>query len=124
MTRLPHALLVLVALAGAACHPEPVLQTGARPQVDGTIAGVVTTAAKSPVVGRKVTAVNTASGMRFEGTTGANGGYTIQVPQGAYRIEIELQTGEKLLKQPGETRINRSDLDANRDFVIGGSGGR
>jgi hypothetical protein len=101
-----------------ACHPEPVFQTGARPQVAGTIAGIVTSAGNAPVVGRKVTAVDTTSGAKFEGTTGANGGYTIQVPEGTYRLELEVRGGEKVTKQPSETRINRSDLDSHRDFVI------
>jgi hypothetical protein len=31
---------------------------------------------------------------------------------------LELRAGEKLSKEPGETKINSSDLDPNRDFVI------
>ena len=69
---------------------------------------------------RKVTAVNTDSGARFDATTGTNGGYTIKVPEGRYRLEIELQSGESISKQPGETRINKSDLDTRRDFVLAG----
>ena len=53
-----------------------------------------------------------------EETTGINGGYTMKVPEGVYRLEIELQPGETITKQPGETRVNRSDLDPRRDFVI------
>jgi hypothetical protein len=66
--------------------------------------------------------VDTASGAKFEATTGANGGYTIKVPEGTYRLELEVRPGEKVAKQPDETRVNRSDLDPRRDFVI--SGGR
>jgi hypothetical protein len=31
-----------------------------------------------------------------------------------------LLPGETISKQPGETRVNRSDLDPRRDFVIAG----
>jgi hypothetical protein len=44
------------------------------------------------------------------------------VPEGTYRLELEVRPGEKVAKQPAETRVNRSDLDPRRDFVI--SGGR
>jgi uncharacterized protein YfaS (alpha-2-macroglobulin family) len=70
------------------------------------------------VPNRKVTAVNTSTGSRHEATTGPNGGYTIKVPQGTYRLELELREGERVTKQPAETRVSRSDLDPQRDFVI------
>lgn len=88
----------------------------------GTIAGTVTSDAKTPLEGRRVTAIDTTSGARFDVTTGTNGGYTIQVPDGTYRLEVEVRAGERVIRQPAETRINRSDLDAQRDFVIGGGG--
>jgi hypothetical protein len=110
--------VALSALAFMACHPGPVIDTGPKPAVGGTIAGIVSTDAKAAVAGRKVTAIDTTSSRRYEATTGTNGGFTIQVPQGTYRLELELQAGETIVKQPGETRINRSDLDPKRDFVI------
>ena len=114
--------LVLVALASVACHPGPVVDTGPRPPGSGTIAGIVTTEGNAALGGRKVTAVDTASGTKFEATTGSNGGYTIKVPEGTYRLEVELRPGEKVTKQPDETRVNRSDLDPRRDFVISSGG--
>ena len=114
--------LVLVALLGVACHPGPVIGSNPDGPAGGTIAGIVTMEGDSPVVGRRVSAVDTASGAKFEATTGANGGYTIKVPEGTYRLELEVRPGEKVAKQPDETRVNRSDLDPRRDFVI--SGGR
>jgi hypothetical protein len=110
-------LLAVAVLGSSACHPGPVINTDPQ-SVGGTIAGIVSTDTNTAVVGRKVTAINTASSARFEATTGANGGYTIKVPEGTYRLEIELQAGETVAKQPSETRINRSDLDPRRDFVI------
>src|SRR4051812_23786890 len=115
--RFAPALLVCCA-ALAACHPGPVINTDSN-KVGGTIAGIVKTAdAAVAVPGRKITVIETTTGARHDTTTAANGGYTIQVPEGTYRIEIELRAGETLAKQPAETRVNNSDLDAGRDFVI------
>jgi hypothetical protein len=106
-------------LLAAACHPGPVVDTGPDPKgVGGTIAGIVSTDTKTPLAGRKVTAINTGTGARFEVTTATNGGYTIQVPEGTYRLEVELRPGETVATQPEETRVNRSDLDPQRHFVI------
>lgn len=86
----------------------------------GTIAGIVSTGGDTPtpLVGRKVTAINTESGARLDATTAANGGYTLQVPVGSYRIEVELRSGERLSKQPDPTDVGSGDLDAARDFMI------
>ena len=113
-------LLVTCVVSVAACHPGPVLNTGASPpSVGGTIAGLVTTAGATVAVpSRKVTATETTTGSRHEASTAANGGYTIQVPEGTYRIEVELRAGEVLAKQPDPTRVTNGDLDTGRDFVI------
>ncbi len=117
--KLLHLLLPFTLLTFAACHPGPVVGVGSgKMAVGGTIAGIVSTDANAAVVGRKVTAVDTGTGTRFDVVTGANGGYTLKVPEGTYRLEIELQPGETIAKQPGETRVNKSDLDPRRDFVI------
>jgi hypothetical protein len=118
MTRLLHVVLSVGLLASLACHPGPKIGGGPKQPVGGTIAGIVSTEGNAPVPGRKVTAVNTVTGTRYDATTAANGGYTIQVPEGSYRLEILLQPGEKIAKEPGETKINKSDLDPHRDFVI------
>jgi hypothetical protein len=110
----------LTAVAG--CHPGPVIDTGPdQPGVGGTIAGIVSTEAKAPLADRKISAINTQTGARFDVTTGPNGGYTVKVPPGQYRLELELQPGESVAKQPGETRINKGDLDAHRHFVVAGA---
>lgn len=114
-------ILFIAALAiVAGCHPGPVMNAGADNTVGGTIAGIVSTDTKAAVPSRRVTAVNTATGTRYGATTGVNGGFTIKVPQGTYRLEVELKEGEKVIKHPGETKVNRSDLDPQRDFVISG----
>jgi hypothetical protein len=116
MTRLLNAVLLCSLLSSLACHPGPVFSP--KTAVGGTVAGIVSTEGKTPLANRKVTAINVATNARFEATTGVNGGYTIQVPEGTYRLEVELQPGEAVAKQPGETKVNKSDLDPKRDFTI------
>jgi hypothetical protein len=87
--------------------------------VGGTIAGLVSTAeATVAVPSRKITVVETTTGSRYDTTTAGNGGYTIKVPEGTYRIELELRAGEVLTKQPDPTAVTNGDLDTGRDFVI------
>src|SRR4051794_32398248 len=117
MTRL-HIALAFALLTATACHPGPVIGGGGMPAVGGAIAGIVTTDGNAPVAGRKVTVTNVSSAAHFDATTGVNGGYTIKVPQGTYRIEVELHAGERVAKQPDPTRIDKSDLDSHRDIVI------
>jgi hypothetical protein len=113
------ALLMLVTAACASNNHPSIGSPNPTGAPTGTIAGIVSTADRSTAVtGRKVTAINTASGARVEGTTATNGGYTLQVPVGSYRIEVELRSGERLQKQPDPTNVGSGDLDAGRDFVI------
>ena len=117
--RFLQTLFAVGLLISVGCHPGPVIGAGPKPpSIGGTIAGMVSTEGKAAVTGRKVTAIDTATGARFDATTGLNGGFTIKLPEGTYRLEVELQPGEKLAKQPGETRVHGSDLDPRRDFVI------
>jgi hypothetical protein len=121
--KLPPVLLVCVAVLSAACYsgiarPGPAINTHPA-QVGGTIAGIVKTTDESVAMpGRKVAVIEVKSGTRFDTTTGADGGYTIQVPSGTYRFEIELRDGETLAKQPEPTHVGNADLDTSRDFVI------
>ena len=122
--KLASALLLACAVLWAACGPGPVGRPGpvvnTQPnKVGGTIAGIVKTADSSVAVpGRKVSVIDVKTGARHETTTAANGGYTIQVPEGTYRFEIDLRPGETLAKQPEQTHVGNSDLDTTRDFVI------
>jgi hypothetical protein len=123
--RLCHVLLACALLASAGCHPRPLAGGVATSSDTGTVAGIVTTTDSSIAVpGRKVTATNTTTGSRYDTTTAANGGYTIKVPEGTYRLEIELRAGEVLAKHPDDTHVARSDLDSGRDFVITANRGR
>ncbi len=119
--KVPTAAVAVVLLLSIGCGPRgPILGGGTKPPgVGGTIAGVVKAEdGTTAVVARKVTAINTETGARFEGSTASNGGYTIQVPKGKYRLELELRPGEALKDQPVATDINVGDLDARRDFVV------
>lgn len=117
-----NVVLLSGVLTLVACHPGPVVGSGPNPPgVGGTIAGIVSSESKAPLPDRKVTAINTQTGAKFDATTGPNGGYTIKVPQGTYRLEVEVRAGETVVKHPGETHINRSDLDPQRHFVIAGA---
>ena len=110
-------MVSMVLLSSVACHPGAVINATPQPSVGGTIAGVVRSGA-NPIIGRRVTAVNVTTGARFDATTGANGGYTIKVPEGTYRIDLETRAGETISKSPAQTKVNNSDLDAARDFEI------
>jgi carboxypeptidase family protein len=112
--------LALISVSSIACRTGvPVVDTGQKPpNLDGTIAGHVSSTGGAAVVGRIVRAIAVEGGQKYEATTNNAGTYTIKVPPGHYRLEVELHSGEKLAKEPGGTKIDRSDLDPNRDFVI------
>jgi len=117
-----HRVAVLILAVGlSACNAAhgPVLDRGSKPpNVKGTISGVVRLEGGGVAEGRKVTAVNVATGDRIDVTTGINGSYTVQVPPGKYRLEVELHAGERVTEQPAETTLTGSDLDGRRNFVI------
>ena len=111
-------LVIGVPLFGAACHPSrPVVDPGPRPDVGGTISGIVADGSM-PLGGRTITAVNVGTGARFETSSTSTGGYTVRVPAGTYRLEFELRAGEELAVAPEATEVDPGDLDAGRNFVI------
>ena len=114
------ALSGLLALTMGCAPRGPIVDTGSKPVgVGGTIAGNVTaTAEAAPLSGRKVTAVNEATNARFETSTGTSGGYTLKVPSGKYRLEVELRTGETLETKPDDTEVGVGDIDSARNFVV------
>lgn len=114
------AAIALVA-AVIACAPRgPVVDTGARPVgVGGTIAGSVRASGEvAPLSGRKVTATNEATGSKYETSTSADGGYTLKVPSGTYRLDVELRPGEAFATRPDVTDVGVGDIDSARDFVV------
>jgi hypothetical protein len=115
-----NAILLTSALAMGCGPARPVIDTGNRPAgVGGTISGIVRASDGVTVLSaRKVTAIDVANGARFETSTATNGGYTVKVPGGTYRIELELRPGETVVSGPESTQVNVGDLDAGRDFVV------
>jgi carboxypeptidase family protein len=111
---------VVVLLLSLGCSPGgPVIDTGPRPDVGGSISGIVTANDGATALGaRKVTAVNVETGARIDTSTTSTGGYTMRVPRGTYRLEVELRPGETLRTQPDSTEVNAGDLDAGRNFVV------
>ena len=115
------AIVSTLCLASCASSHGTVIGGGDNPaNVGGTISGIVRASADTPLAGRKVTVVNVATGEKLEASTAANGGYTIKVPRGTYRIEVELRPGEALSTKPDDVHITTSDIDAGRNFVITG----
>jgi hypothetical protein len=105
-------------LLSVGCHPNrPVIDPGPKPEVQGTISGIVGNGT-SPLGGRRITAVNVKTGARFDAASTSNGGYTVRVPAGLYRLEFELRAGEMLAMAPQPTQVDPGDLDAGRDFVV------
>jgi hypothetical protein len=115
--------LGLLVLAGiAACREGvPVIDVAPKPAVaNGTISGTVRgPEGTSPIDGRAVEAVNVDTGERQRVTTNKAGGFTFKLRPGKYRVELTLREGESVIKQPDVIDLNRSDVDAHADFVIG-----
>ena len=99
----------------------PVLDPSPRPaQADGTISGVVRgPQGTSAIEGREVAVTNVDTGERHRVLTSNTGGFTFKLKPGKYRVEVALLQGESLVKKPGVINLNRSDVDAHADFVIG-----
>jgi hypothetical protein len=107
----------------AACHGGPVIDLGPKPlEADGTISGTVRgPEGTSAIEGRAVEVVNVDTGDRQRATTNNAGGFTFKVKPGKYRVELTLQDGETLMKKPDVINVNRSDVDAHADFIVGPS---
>jgi hypothetical protein len=116
---LPVVLLILA----AACRPGvPVVDPSERPpSLDGTVSGHLATTSGDRVAGRKIELVEISTGSRHSVTTDANGAFTVKVPPGKYRLDVELQSGERVERAPKEIDINKSDLDSSLEIVIGRS---
>jgi len=119
--RAPAVMVVLLMLSGgcAARHGGPVLGGSTTPERTGTMSGTVRAADGSPLGGRRVSAIDMATEAHYDTTTAASGGFTIRVPAGKYRLEVELLGGDVIATQPAQREVNVGDLDAQLDFVIG-----
>jgi len=115
------SVIALTLFSLAACHGQPVVDLDPKPaEADGTISGTVRGPEDtSAISGRTVEVVNVATGERQRGTTNLAGGFTFKVKPGKYRVDLALQDGESLVKKPDVISVNRSDVDAHADFVLG-----
>jgi hypothetical protein len=86
----------------------------------GTISGTVRgPEGTSSIEGRVVEVVNLETNERQRTSTSNVGGFTFKVRPGKYRVHVALQEGESILKAPDVLTVNRSDVDAHADFIIG-----
>ena len=118
--RTAAAMVVLLMLSSgcAARHGRPIVGGSTVPNPTGTISGNVTTTGGTPLEGRRVSAINMATEAHFDATTASNGGFTIKVPPGRYRLELELRGGDQIARQPEQTNVNVGDVDESLNFVI------
>jgi hypothetical protein len=121
MNRLGALSVTLLLMAGPACRmgqPFLVSTTGDK-TTPGTIGGIVSTAGGDRLAGRGVRAVRVGGAEKYSATTNVTGGFTIKVPPGDYRLEVDLREGERIVRAPSVVHINKSDLDANLEIVVG-----
>jgi hypothetical protein len=121
MKNIGAAYAVLMLLAGPACRSgQPLLvSTQGDKTTPGTIGGILSAVGGDRLAGRAVHAVQVGTSQRFSAVTNVTGGFTIKVPPGDYHLEVDLQPGEKVVREPGTVHINKSDLDANLEIVVG-----
>ena len=120
MSRALTLVLALAALGAAACRlGQPIIDTTpGKNTTPGTIAGNLRTNNGDPLVGRAVHAIDTTTGQRYSAETGVTGGFSIKVPPGKYRLEVELRGVETVAQEPGVIDINASDLDTDLNVVV------
>ena len=75
--------------------------------------------------GDGVLAGRTVEAVRLDGPTGrvsaitsVTGAYTIQVPQGRWRLRVVLNEGETLRRQPDEMDLGNSEMETGVDFDV------
>jgi hypothetical protein len=97
----------------------PAVDLGPKPpNARGTITGLVHGPGSTGLAGRTVELVNVATGEKHTATTSTNGGFTIELPKGKYRLELRLHDGETLVKRPGIIDLDRGDIDSHIEFVV------
>ena len=112
---------ILALLMSGACKPGvPVIDAGAKPpDARGTLTGTVRgPEGTSPVSGRTIEIINTATNEKHTTKTSETGGFTIQLPAGKYRLDLPLQPGETLTKRPGVIDLGKGDIDSHVEFVL------
>jgi hypothetical protein len=88
------------------------------PLARGTITGLVHGPGDAVLSGRTIEAVNVLSGERHTVMTATNGGFAMELPQGKYRLELQLHEGETLARHAGIVDLDRGDSDPHVEFVV------
>jgi hypothetical protein len=118
---LPVAAGVLI--HGAGCRSAAPLLGSDREPAHGTVSGVVAGPdGVAPVRGRLVEAIRVETRQRYSAVTSAAGSYTIKLPSGRYRLEVEFAEGEETARSPGVVDVDERELVTEVDFVLGGAG--
>jgi Carboxypeptidase regulatory-like domain len=115
---------IVALLYSTACRQGvPVVDLGPKPPAArGTITGIVRGPEDmSGMSGRTVELVNVATGETHSATTVSNGGFTIVLPKGKYRLELQLRAGETIVKRPDVVDLDRGDIDSHIEFVVSGA---
>ena len=112
--------LAVLAAAWGCRRTAPVLETDPTMQARLVISGRIRGPERSTLIdGRTVELVNLTTLERHRVSTDAAGAFRFKVQPGDYRVELPLRDGEALVRQPGVIHVNRTDIDADADFVIG-----
>jgi carboxypeptidase family protein len=105
--------------AGGCRRGVPAVDLGPKPPAArGTLTGLVHGPNDAALSGRTVEVVNVASGEKFTTQTATNGGFTIELPKGKYRLDLQLRDGETLVRRPGVVDLDRGDIDSHIEFVV------
>jgi Carboxypeptidase regulatory-like domain len=115
--------LAALLYSGACRRGVPAVDLGPKPpNARGTITGIVRgTEEASGMAGRTVEVVNVATGEKQTATTSSNGGFTIELPKGKYRLELQVRPGETIVKRPDVVDLGRGDIDSHIEFVVSGA---
>jgi hypothetical protein len=115
-----HAFVATSVLVGADCHPTTTIVKTTSAAVGGTIAGVLHGPSDDALADRNISVVNIETGERYQSTTGPNGGYSVRVPTGTYRLEVQLRKREKLSEDEPTILISAgADTAKTVDLTVG-----
>ena len=108
----------LCVISGSGCHPRTIVVSTSSAAVGGTIAGVVTGPADRALADRTVTVVDIDTGAHFQTATGQNGGYTLRVPPGKYRLEIQLRENERTTEKDAPILVVSGGIDVQKHVDV------
>jgi hypothetical protein len=116
-------LSMAVLVPAAACRSVAVPPGDENPSARGTLSGTVRgPGGVAPPPGRQVDAVEVETGRRYTTVTSVTGSYSLMIPPGRYRLEVELEPGESLADEPGVVTVEASELADEQDFTLAGAG--